>query len=123
MFIDVDVYIDRVGCYHQGELRFSEPGDGQLAVGGPLQQCAGALGVAERALRGALLGRVLAAGGELVSKQHSLLDADYTRLALAKAAYDRLFTWIVQQVGTLRMSNYHIVTSKHNCILTYKEDR
>ena len=45
-----------------------------------------------------MAGRVLSAGGDLVNKEHSLSDAHYTRLALAKAAYDRLFTWIVQQV-------------------------
>ncbi|XP_037294344.1 unconventional myosin ID-like [Manduca sexta] len=81
-----------------GELTFSESAEGQLSVGGPLRACVRALGVAEAALRAVLRARVLAAGGELVSKDHSLSDAHYTRLALAKAAYDRLFTWIVQQV-------------------------
>ncbi|KOB69531.1 putative myosin IA [Operophtera brumata] len=52
-----------------------------------------------QAFRSAMVSRVLSAGGDLVSKEHSLLDANYTRLALAKAAYDRLFTWIVQQLG------------------------
>lgn len=57
-----------------------------------------ALGISEQALRTSMAGRVLSAGGELVSKEHTLSDSNYTRLALAKAAYDRLFTWIVQQV-------------------------
>lgn len=82
----------------QGELTFTESQDGQLKVGGPVKHCVSALGVTEDALRTAMSGRVLSAGGELVSKEHSLSDANYTRLALAKAAYDRLFTWIVQQV-------------------------
>lgn len=82
----------------QGELTFTESQDGQLSIGGPVRQCTAALGVSEQALLGAMAGRVLSAGGDLVNKEHSLTDANYTRLALAKAAYDRLFTWIVQQV-------------------------
>lgn len=85
--------------YLQGELTINESGEGQINVGGPMKQCANAFGVSEEAIRTALAGRILSAGGDLVSKDHSVTDANYTRLALAKAAYDRLFTWIVQQVS------------------------
>ncbi|KAH9630983.1 hypothetical protein HF086_013522 [Spodoptera exigua] len=94
-----DIWSIVAGVILLGELTFTESQDGQLIIGGPVKQCTSALGVTEQALRSSMAGRVLSAGGDLVNKEHSLMDANYTRLALAKAAYDRLFTWIVQQIS------------------------
>ncbi|CAG9125706.1 unnamed protein product [Plutella xylostella] len=84
-----------------GELTFSETPDGNLHIGGPLSQCVSSLGISSSSLQACMAGRVLCAGGELVSKQHSLHDAAATRHALAKASYDRLFAWIVQQIASV----------------------
>ncbi|XP_059045714.1 unconventional myosin ID-like [Achroia grisella] len=94
-----DIWSIVAGVILLGELVFTETPEGQLKMGGPVGPCVSALGVTEAALRGCMAGRVLAAGGDLVSKEHSLSDANYTRLALIKATYDRLFTWIVQQIN------------------------
>lgn len=65
----------------------------QLAVGG--------LGLDEFVLRDALLGTVINAGGETVTRKYTLRMAQANRDAMAKAVYGKLFSWIVMNVNQL----------------------
>merc|ERR1712223_1405654 len=51
-------------------------------------------------LKQALLTRVIAAGGQVMQKPHTLNAAETSRESFAKALYDRLFTWIVGHVNS-----------------------
>ncbi|CAM9351292.1 unnamed protein product [Chrysoparadoxa australica] len=92
------LYLGEVG-FDAGSTRADGGCDVSYAATGSLSTAAGLLGIGEQELASVLLNRVIHIRGEAITQQNRPAEAQYTRDALAKSVYTRVFDFLVERIN------------------------
>ncbi|XP_065896691.1 unconventional myosin-Id-like [Dysidea avara] len=86
---------------HLGNLKFTDSGDhADIEDKAALDTIAGLLDTDSEQMVNAMCYRVVATHHEVMHKRHTAEIAAYGKDALAKAIYERMFTWIVRKINS-----------------------